>query len=217
MKKRIAIYDFDKTLVKIDTYVEFFRYLEQKNKASIVNFDNQFKFNLQNDVLNMLTKLQQIYELKGMTNQSLESFSESFVNDILINEVNLEIINQFKVDVSNSNVDVVVISASFSFIIRKFFSALNITNYKLIAIELEKRNGVQTGNIDKIHPMGLNKFKALKEILNLDEYNLEDSTCYTDNISDIPILALVGKRFVVHGDKFIDDWSTFFNCVSLKV
>ena len=209
--KKIAIYDFDKTLISIDSIVHFFLYLS--SVFDIEDFDKEIiPFEIQNDTFNLLNKFKKISSIEGIPKNILERHIKIFVKNKLIPCINKDVFDILTNDIKKKDTDVFVVSASLQIILELFFKDLFMNNINIIATELSIKNDVYTGDISGLNCSGLNKLIMLKNKVNLDEYDLRNSSCYSDHISDVPILSLVERRYVIHSKKTTDDWSNYFKC-----
>ncbi|AJC93641.1 HAD-IB family hydrolase [Campylobacter volucris] len=109
--------------------------------------------------------------------------------------------------------DIAIVSGGLSIYINEFAKIYNIDN--VIAVDLEVLNGKLTGNIDGIHTMQERKLYKLSHMLDLNNYDLKKSYAYSDCVSDIPLLSLVGNPNVVKCGKNLE-WAKIlgFNIIN---
>ena len=93
--------------------------------------------------------------------------------------------------------DVIIVSASGSEIVRPVAELLGADD--AIATELEVFNGKYTGEIT-FYAYGENKAIAIREYAQNHGYNLAHSYAYSDSITDLPMLEVVGKPTAVNPD-----------------
>ena len=108
---------------------------------------------------------------------------------------------------------IVIVSGGFSEYIREYAKKNGID--KVIATDLEIKNGKYTGKIKGLDCIGINKILKLFESVNINEFDLKNSYAYTDHFSDIPIISLVGNRFFIT-KKEVPDWTKIMKCKVLK-
>ncbi|ECL2827079.1 HAD-IB family hydrolase [Campylobacter jejuni] len=111
--------------------------------------------------------------------------------------------------------EIAIVSGGLAIYINEFAKIYNIEN--IIAIDLEIKNGKLTGNIDGIHTMQERKLYKLAKNLNLSMYDLRNSYAYSDCVSDIPMLSLVGNANVIECGKDLQ-WAKIlgFNIIKQK-
>ncbi|OBF23311.1 HAD-IB family hydrolase [Mycobacterium sp. ACS4331] len=117
--------------------------------------------------------------------------------------------------------DVVIVSASGEEVVAPIARALGATH--AMATRMVVEDGKYTGDI-AFYCFGENKAQAVRELAAREGYPLEHCYAYSDSITDIPMLELVGHPAVVNPDRTLRkeaagrDWPvlTFSNPVSLR-
>ncbi|ORV28606.1 inhibition of morphological differentiation protein [Mycolicibacterium confluentis] len=117
--------------------------------------------------------------------------------------------------------DVVIVSASGEEVVAPIARALGATH--AMATRMVVEDGKYTGDI-AFYCFGENKAQAVRELAAREGYALEHCYAYSDSITDIPMLELVGNPAVVNPDRTLRkeaagrDWPvlTFSNPVSLR-
>ena len=117
--------------------------------------------------------------------------------------------------------DVVIVSASGEEVVAPIARALGATH--AMATRMVVEDGKYTGDI-AFYCFGENKAQAVRELAAREGYALEHCYAYSDSITDIPMLELVGHPAVVNPDRTLRkeatgrDWPvlTFSNPVSLR-
>jgi len=133
----------------------------------------------------------------GESEDRLRYFSEELFEDVLkpaIYPGTKELIEQSK---KNGQVQV-VITGALDFTIDKLMDYLGIDVYK--ANRLEFVNGYATGRILPPVMASATKAKWMREFAEREEINLSESYSYSDSISDLPMLAIVGHPVAIHPD-----------------
>ena len=92
----------------------------------------------------------------------------------------------------------VVITGALDFTIDRLMAYLGIDFYK--ANRLEFVNGYSTGRILPPVMASATKAKWMREFAEKEEINLSESFSYSDSISDLPMLAIVGHPVAVNPD-----------------
>lgn len=94
--------------------------------------------------------------------------------------------------------DVVVVSASGEEIVAPIARALGATH--AMATRMVVREGKYTGEVE-FYCYGDGKAAAVRELADLEGYALEHCYAYSDSVTDLPMLELVGHAAVVNPDR----------------
>jgi HAD superfamily hydrolase (TIGR01490 family) len=94
--------------------------------------------------------------------------------------------------------DVVIVSTSGTEVVEPIGALLGADI--VIASRLEEVDGKYTGNID-YYAYAEEKARAIAELAEERGYDLERSFAYSDSVTDLPMLEIVGHPFVVNPDK----------------
>jgi len=196
-KKILALFDFCDTLIGMQTANRFVTLAYQKNKRfdTIANEFIRVVGRKSRLLFGHRHKKWQLKQLKGLSVKKMQDIVKNYVENELVPKENKKIIDKLLWH-KNNNHTVVIISGGFSEYIRYYAQKYDI-NY-VIATELEVKDGKFTGKIYGIDCMGINKIEKLRDTINLDDYDLKNSYAYSDHISDIPLLSLVGNAVVVN-------------------
>ncbi len=92
----------------------------------------------------------------------------------------------------------IVITGALDFTIEKLMDYLGIDEYK--ANRMEFVNGYSTGRILPPVMASATKAKWMREYAERENINLSESYSYSDSISDLPMLAIVGHPVAVNPD-----------------
>ena len=79
----------------------------------------------------------------------------------------------------------------------------------MICTEIETANGKFTGKIKGEVCYGKNKVTKIKNFLKDNKINVKLSECeaYSDSISDVPMLSIVGKPFATNPDPALEKYA----------
>jgi len=185
---KINLYDFDKTIYDGDSSVDFYLYCLKRKPSIILLIPSQFL---------ALIK----YKTKRITKEKMKEtfftfFKKININDNLIKDFwnkHDKKIKKFYLDEKNRDADV-IISASPTFLLKPISKQLKVK--KLLATEVNSK----TGKFESLNCYGKEKVRRLKEIY--PKFEVEKS--YSDSLSDIPILELAKKAYLVKGSKLIE-------------
>ena len=195
----IILYDFDNTIYRGDSSIDFYLYCLKNNWNLFKYFPKQlvhyllFKLKIENRTIFKSNFFMFLAELEDVT-QSVESFWDN----------NSKKIQNWYAEKDHSRD--VIISASPDFLLAPLFSRFNI--YTLIATEMNPLNGIIIGK----NCYGDEKVNRLHRKIP----NAIVEEVYSDHASDIPILGLSDRAFVVIGTK-IFSLQEFNKLTKLKV
>ena len=179
------IYDFDGTIYDGDSSVDFFKFCLRKNKKIYLLFPGILLY-----FILFLLKIKTKEEFKSKYFSFLKYFEDI---DEVVNEFwdkNLYKIKKFYLDKKN-NTDI-IISASPEFLLKPVSKKLK---FKLIATKADKKSGLFLGK----NCYGKEKVKRLNKI------NIYDCLeFYSDSLSDIYLVKIAKKAFIVKGDEIIN-------------
>ena len=94
--------------------------------------------------------------------------------------------------------DVVIVSASGSEVVEPIGDMMGADG--VIATRMEIEDGKYTGQIG-FYAYGANKATAIRELAEREDYDLERSFAYSDSITDVHMLEIVGHPCAVNPDK----------------
>lgn len=134
---------------------------------------------------------------KGLSEDRLRYFSEQLFEDVLkpaIYDGTPELIAQSKKIGQRQ----VVLTGALDFTIDRLMDHLGIDDYK--ANRLEFVNGYATGRVLPPVMASATKAKWIREYAERENINLSESYAYSDSISDLPMLSIVGHPVAVNPD-----------------
>lgn len=187
MKKKIILYDFDKTLTKRDTllgfYFEVSRYKKQKYLFMPLYFAVMIlhKFKLISNT--KIKKIGVYLFLKNEVYSEIENISLKYSKKIIFNKLFEKISNKTKMKI--------VITASFEIYVSKVLNSDFIIHGSTLKVKNNKIIGLDKNlfGIEK-----LNFFKKKYPGFQIDEF-------YTDSYSDLPLLNNAKKKFLIKKNK----------------
>jgi HAD superfamily hydrolase (TIGR01490 family) len=134
---------------------------------------------------------------KGLSQDRLRYFSEELFEEVLkpaIFDGTPELIAQSKKIGQRQ----IVITGALDFTIERLMDYLGIDEYK--ANRLEFVNGYATGRILPPVMASATKAQWIREYAEREDINLSESFSYSDSISDLPMLSIVGHPVAVNPD-----------------
>lgn len=197
--KKIAVFDFDRTLIEKDSMVIFlFRYFNFKSFKNMLRFVKLF-FETALFFLKIYSQIK---------------YKEKFLNSILISSKTKDL-NKISLDSSNylieyifpqalskikkleeEGYELVLLSASPDFLLKNIASKLGFS--KLIAT---KTNIINKKIIVEKNCYGKNKLKMLLDEYNKGDVNWEQSYCFADDSSDKYLLDYFGNPIVINNKR----------------
>lgn len=94
--------------------------------------------------------------------------------------------------------DIVILSASASLLVEPIAEELGID--RVVATEVEVVDGTLTGKITR-YLKGEQKAEAIRELVEKQGYDLRASYAYSDSLTDVPMLSLVGHPVAVNPER----------------
>ena len=200
--KTAAFFDLDKTILGTTSSLAFTRPLYEQGmlkRADVVRSAyQQFLFSTgtadhaqMERMREYLSALVTGWDVEQLTNIVLET-----LNDRITPTVHLEALELIASHRAAGR-DVIIVSASGSEIVHPVAELLGATD--AIATELEVFNGKYTGAIT-FYAYGENKAKAIREYAGTHGYDLSQCFAYSDSMTDLPMLEVVGKPVAVNPD-----------------
>jgi phosphoserine phosphatase len=197
---KIVLFDFCETMIKFQTHDKFIGYYfwEKRNirKYFIYKIFKSFFSKVFCRVFGINLKHKLVHLLKDEKKRDIERISKNFAQVIVFSE-NKDVIEELILH--SQNFKIVVISAGFADNIRDYLALKGIQDIDVIANELLFSQGVCAGSYVQLDCFGAEKKKRLSEAYTNADY----IACYTDSISDKPILDLCDHKIIVEKNKNI--------------
>lgn len=180
------VYDFDKTIYKGDSSVDFYLFCLSKHPGILAEIPIMMIF----CILYLFRQCSKT-ELKEKFYRFLRHLDS--VDDLLkqfwcVNHI--KIADFYR---KGHNEDDIIISASPEFLLQPICKLLNIKN--LIASKVDKRTGIYEGE----NCWGEEKLRRLKEEMTSADIN----AFYSDSLSDAPLAKIADKAFIVRNGEII--------------
>lgn len=206
----IAIYDFCQTLVDFETADQFVHFIRMKKTTRRINNIEQIrKILLKTKVLAILGKIMHgldksyflnkhilLYELKGMTRSEIEGWAEQYYREIIKKHFIKQTIELLKAQKKEGYI-IVIISASYEPFLRLFKEEYNV-DYLLTNEFVYDEDDRFIGKLKEKDCVGRNKVKRLKkQFPDFAKEKFENCEAYGDSVSDIPILKIAKKGYVI--------------------
>lgn len=200
---RLAIFDIDYTLTKKETSIELYKYMLKKDIKLIkyipahilTGFGYGIKvFSATN------TKERFLRFLKGKEEKEIKAIVKSFYREHLVNllyEDGLKAIKEYK----KKGYKVYLISASPEFYVNEFYNIEGVD--KVIGTKFKMEDGIFNPIVIGKNCKGEEKVKRLMEELKKEniEVDFKNSCMFSDSLSDLPLLELVGNGYLINYNK----------------
>jgi HAD superfamily hydrolase (TIGR01490 family) len=200
--KIAAVFDLDRTLTKVRSLESaFIRFLLQEGHIGTTSLLHSGGFFLRNILHDPVTaiKRNKMY-LKGFSLEQIELLTQSFLarrGPQLIPREAIRLVNNHK---QSGHLTILVTGAP-EFLVCPLIQLLNLPFDHLYATRLKVDRSVYSGVINGVHYYGREKEILVRKISSDFCFSLENSYCYADSESDIPMMELFGKPIAVNPDK----------------
>ncbi len=189
-KQKLALFDFDGTLIRHDSLFYFLRFFKGNLFFAIkilFSLPNLIRYKL-GLVDNSRAKEKLISQfLKGISLDEMSDRCEEFGRDIIPLILNAKIVEKFHQHLSKGD-RVIIVSASIYDWIIPWASQWNV---EVLATKLDSKEGVITGKFDGENCNGEEKALRIKAHLELSDYN--DIWAYGDSHGDEAMMKLANQ------------------------
>ena len=192
MIKRLYLFDFDGTITKKDSFIDFFVQTFGYRHLLIViikNLPKVLSLIIRRDLGKLKEFLTSIFLIKK-NEVVLFKLGNDYLNnhfDELMNSVAVEEILRLQKNKENT---LLIVSASLDLWLSHFAKKLKV---KLICTQLEYKNETFTGNFKTKNCKGPEKVSRIKQVLSLEDFN--EIIVYGDSDGDKEMLQLGTKTF----------------------
>ncbi|EOW0927059.1 HAD-IB family hydrolase [Campylobacter upsaliensis] len=190
MKEILALFDFCETLTNFQTLDRYLPLAGQHNP----NYEHHKNLARREKYAKLNLPYPRYEWLIDLSLNVAQNVARNFVYDEVLLRLNQGIMDKlfYHQDAGHT---LVIVSGGLEIYIKEFAKIYGIEH--IVAVELETYENRLTGHIDGIHTMCERKLYKLANRLNLEQYDLRHSYAYSDCVSDIPLLSLVGNANVV--------------------
>lgn len=202
----LLITDFDKTLIKGDSIFALSKIMIDLSLLNKEFWDREFQLDADNHYFS-LKKKKVIYDIyfslsKKEQNQIISSLLASEETNPIWEVI--EKVNDFRLE----KIMILVTTASFNWLVEPI---LNKLSFQYDFLHYSTFSEIDDPINSKLHNSGLNKLQTVKNHFKI--YGKPKKIIvFSDNFSDLPILLLGQKSYVVKNTiNSIDDWSNFFD------
>lgn len=188
MKKKVVVFDFDKTLTEKDTLYGFYKaaagsvWFFKLKYVILIVFALMYKFGIISNT--RLKKIGIYLYLKGVSKYNIKEIGEKYAKSIKLNYIYDEVFPEY------TNDNVYVVSASFEDYLKPIFPHIPVAGSKLLFDSQDKVKGIE------LNMFGENKRRYLNS-LGIKKIDL----LYTDSITDKPLMDMASQIHLVKDNK----------------
>jgi HAD superfamily hydrolase (TIGR01490 family) len=200
MKKYVAFFDLDRTLI---SGVSGKILMQQAYKNGIISAANM----LQGIAYSFLYKfsymspdkviVKMVNNLKGISDSVIKDLAKNTFDDYIKNSIREKAVYEIKKHKINQG-KTIILSASLSCICDLVKDYLKMDDS--LSSDLETENGILTGKPNGSYCYGQQKYTRAIQYCEENNYSLADAYFYSDSISDLPLLQVVGNPVCVCPD-----------------
>lgn len=207
MMVKLAIFDIDFTITKKETLMQFFRY-------SIIKDKRNLRF-LPRAAISGAFYGVGIYDEKrvketflkfidSVEEEKLQLLVKDFYRDCLSNILYTDAIEMIR-KLKKEGYLIYLISASPEFYVNEFYDIPEVD--MIIGTKFEFKDGIFMRKMLGNNCKGEEKVVRLKEVLEKEklEVDFKESYMFSDSLSDLPLLELVGKPYLINYNKKYKD------------
>ncbi|MEM1577942.1 MAG: HAD family hydrolase [Candidatus Pacearchaeota archaeon] len=196
---KIAVFDFCKTLVNMNTLSSFVEFVLEKEKNILIKIIKKFIFvnrKILNRIFFVKPRYIEIFLLRGYSKDFLASSAKEFINTKIIINKNAKIL-EYLLELKNKGYVIIILSAALD-IYLSFVKDIFNADY-VICTNLKFKNDICLGKVDGIDAYGKKKIeKLLKEFPYSDYIDWEKSFYFTDDyITELDVLNKFGHKYIV--------------------
>jgi HAD superfamily hydrolase (TIGR01490 family) len=202
-RARGAFFDVDKTILSQNSGTLFVKYLYEQGRATRLDLVKglasylQYKVNILD--IDKFTK-QTVKQLKGQSEAEMLAFCAKWYEEIVRNFIYPEARALIGRHLERGDV-VALVTGATRYVAEPLAKDLGIDH--TICTQLEVRNGMFTGRAVEPICFGAGKIYRLEKFVEGHRIDLALSYFYTDSISDLPLLEIVGHPQVVNPDPLL--------------
>lgn len=201
-RKIAAVFDLDRTLTKVRSLESsFIRFLLQEGHLSVSNLLCAAGFFLRTIRRDPITaaKRNKMY-LKGFSCAEIAQLTQTFLSRHGSRVISLEAISLVKRHKAHEQLTILITGAP-EFLVEPLIQLLGLPFDHVYATRLSITENRYNGTIEGIHYYGREKELLVRTLSSELTFSLENSFCYADAESDIPMMSMFGKPIAVNPDR----------------
>jgi putative phosphoserine phosphatase / 1-acylglycerol-3-phosphate O-acyltransferase len=198
-----AFFDMDKTILSENSATLYMRYRYQRGEISkrdlLKGFGAYLQYKL--GILDIRSwTLDMMDQFRGQSEKQLAEEAIAWVEDVVVDTIYPEAERVVAEHVAAAHV-VAIVSGATAFVVRPIADRLGIEH--ILYTRLEVENGIFTGRV--IEPICFEEGKIywLQQFIDEQRIDLAKSFFYSDSITDLPLLDLVGHPVATNPDPLL--------------
>ena len=200
-KIKLAIFDLDNTILKLDSDYEMVNYLIDKNlileKYRKINEDYFSSYEHGSININNFSEFS-LKPFVGKTQNDINFILDDFYYKIIEPAFNLNLVKRIN-EHKKANQKILLASATNSLIVLYIADKLGFTDF--ISSRVIFKNRRCTGKVKLPHALGEGKLELVKEYCRDFNFSLNNACFYSDSKNDLPLLEAVHMPIAVNPDK----------------
>lgn len=208
-ERKVAFFDFCETIVNFQTANAFIDYVRKYDGTFYMKLLNFFYillsklrvFAIANKIIpsNSYSKKIKLLQLKGFTYERLDNLAESYYAEKLSTSLISPVMKEME-NLGNQGFEICIVSAGYSIYLKYF--ALHHGIKHIIGTELDFKEGknICRGRIRGKDCINDEKPFRIKSYFEKEKVDYLNSIAFSDSISDLPMLKMVGNGVVISKD-----------------
>jgi HAD superfamily hydrolase (TIGR01490 family) len=205
MKRNLAIFDLDNTILNGDSDYSWINFLIEKRLVDKDEYERKNKYFYDQYYQGKLNYDEwaefALTTIKGKKPEEIEDILSKFLSEIIEPMINIYALKLLH-DHTHNNDIMLLASATNSVIVEPIAKRLGFKN--IVSTEVEIIDEIYTGKILGIPALSEGKLIKVKEWMLQNRFKSFDNTSfYSDSINDLPLLAAVAKPVAVNPDDML--------------
>lgn len=205
MKRNLAIFDLDNTILNGDSDYSWINFLIEKRLVDKDEYERKNKYFYDQYYQGKLNYDEwaefALTTIKGKKPEEIEDILSKFLSEIIEPMINIYALKLLH-DHSHGNDIMLLASATNSVIVEPIAKRLGFKN--IVSTEVEIIDEIYTGKVLGIPALSEGKLIKVKEwMLQNSIESFDNTSFYSDSINDLPLLAAVSKPVAVNPDDML--------------
>ena len=205
MKRNLAIFDLDNTILNGDSDYSWINFLIEKRLVDKAEYERKNKYFYDQYYQGKLNYDEwaefALTTIKGKKPEEIEDILSKFLSEIIEPMINIYALKLLH-DHTHNNDIMLLASATNSVIVEPIAKRLGFKN--IVSTEVEIIDEIYTGKVLGIPALSEGKLIKVKEwMLQNSIESFDNTSFYSDSINDLPLLAAVSKPVAVNPDDML--------------
>ena len=205
MKRNLAIFDLDNTILNGDSDYSWINFLIEKGFVDKDEYERKNKYFYDQYYQGKLNYDEwaefALTTIKGKKPEEIEDILSKFLNEVIEPMINIYALKLLH-DHTHNNDIMLLASATNSVIVEPIAKRLGFKN--IVSTEVEIIDEIYTGKVLGIPALSEGKLIKVKEwMLQNSIESFDNTSFYSDSINDLPLLAAVSKPVAVNPDDML--------------